>query len=72
MLMISKTADTDDFGQPIWRTVGEALYDAPTTHGPWALMTEASWKHHRRSASLGTGRGQKYAYDGENYMKVEG
>lgn len=64
----------DDFGQPIHRTVGEVLYDASTVHnGSWALMTEASWKHHRRSAKLGTGHGQKYVCGEDGvYRKVEG
>jgi hypothetical protein len=62
----------DDFGQPILRTKGEELYDAPTVHGCWATMTAASWKHHRASSRLGTGRGQRYVYDGEHFVKTGG
>lgn len=70
--MVGKRTE-DDFGQPIHRTEGEVLYDAATTHGPWALMTEASYLHHRRYKELGTGRGQKYRLDETGrYVKVEG
>lgn len=63
----------DDFGQPIHRIEGEALYDAATVHGPWALMTEASYLHHRRYKELGVGRGQKYQLkDSGFYEKVAG
>jgi hypothetical protein len=68
------TRHVDDFDQPITRQEGEALYDAPTVYrGTWALMTQVSWEYHRKSARLGTGRGQKYvcAADGK-YRKVEG
>lgn len=69
---IPETRHEDDFGQPLHRTMGEELYDTPTVHGPWAVMTAASWKHHRRSARLGVGLGQRYAYNGQHYVKVEG
>jgi hypothetical protein len=72
-LSLSATRTHDDFDQPILRTVGEALYDAQTVYrGSWALMTHASWAYRRKSARLGTGRGQKYVYDGTSYLKVEG
>lgn len=63
---------SDDFGQPFTRTEGELLFDAPTAEGPWAVMTYRSWKLHRRSPDLGTGRGQKYAYSNRKYHLLEG
>jgi len=72
-LHITDTRSVDDFDQPILRVVGEALYDAPTVYnGVWAFMTQASWEYRRKSDRLGSGRGQKYVYDGTAYMKVEG
>ncbi|MCK9513537.1 MAG: hypothetical protein M0R28_20245 [Pigmentiphaga sp.] len=73
-LSISPAKLEDDFGQPIHHTLGEVLYDAKTNHGgAWALMTETSWKHHRRSAKLGTGFGQKYQLGEDGvWRKVEG
>lgn len=62
----------DDFDQPLLRQKGEALYDAKTKYGPWATMTQASYDRHAAPGGLGTGKGQKYVYDGENYVKVEG
>jgi hypothetical protein len=69
ILQIPDSRTQDDFGQPIRREEGEALYDAKTSGGPWALMTEASWKYHRASARLGIGRGQKYVYKDGKYQK---
>lgn len=74
ILILPPTRHVDDFDQPITRLVGEVLYDAQTVYrGTWAIMTQASWEHYRKSARLGTGRGQKYqlAEDG-HYRKVEG
>lgn len=72
MTILHHSRSEDDFGQPIHREEGELLYDAPTTSGPWAIMTEASWKYHRRTARLGTGLGQAYRYDGSKFVKVAG
>lgn len=73
IFLLPEDRHEDDFGQPIHRTKGENLYDAATLHrGSWALMTEASWRHHRRSAQLGTGHGQRYTFDGANFVKTGG
>lgn len=73
-LSISSRRIEDDFGQPIHHTAGEVLYDAKTVHGgAWALMTEASWKHHRALPRLGVGVGQKYQRGEDGvWRKVEG
>ena len=59
----------DNFGD----TITDEFIDAPTKRGPWALMTPASWKLHRRFSVLGTGYGQKYRkqVDGR-WLKVAG
>lgn len=59
----------DDFGVP----VKDVLYDARTRHGPWALMTEESWRDHRAAPNLGTGCGQKYEKQPDGrFLKVAG
>jgi hypothetical protein len=63
----------DDFGQPFTHQEGEFVYDAATISGPWATMTEQSWKIFGASTVLGLGRGQKYRRDAEGKLwKVEG
>jgi hypothetical protein len=49
----------DDFGVPFTFEEGEIVYDARTKMGPWATMTEQSWKIHGMG-QLGLGMGQKY------------
>ena len=72
-LALSRGRSEDDFGQPIHHTTGEVLYDAKTVHGPWALMTESSWKRNRASSRLGVGMGQKYRLQADGrWLKVEG
>ena len=72
-LSISSRRIEDDFGQPIHHTVGEVLYDAKTIYGPWALVTETSWKRHRVGPRLGTGFGQKYQLQADGvWRKVAG
>lgn len=62
----------DDFGDQFTMKEGELVYDAATFHGPWATMTERSWKLYGCGV-LGTGRGQKYKRnDAGELWKVEG
>jgi hypothetical protein len=59
---------TDDFGIPY----ESIMIDGRTKHGPWANMTEASWRKHG-IGQLGTGRGQKYKKQPDNrWLKIEG
>ena len=50
---------TDDFGVKFTNRFGENVYDAKTKTGPWAMMTETSWKLYGKGV-LGIGRGQRY------------
>lgn len=62
----------DDFARAFTMKPGEVVYDAATRMGPWATMTEASWKAHGRGV-LGLGRGQKYVRNAAGELhKVEG
>ena len=49
----------DDFGVPFTMKEGELVYDAKTLKGPWATMTEASYRLHA-TGKLGLGNGQCY------------
>lgn len=64
--------DKDDFGVPFTKEKGEVVYDAKTKGGPWAMMTEKSFREHG-FGRLGMGWGQRYERnkDGELH-KVEG
>jgi len=66
---VGHLGDKDDFGLPY---DGKVMYDAKTKMGPWANMSEVSWKQHG-IGMLGTGYGQKYEkqVDGR-WLKVEG
>ena len=65
---VSQVGTTDDFDRPY----GTTMYDAKTVFGPWACMSEESY---RKSGigRLGTGLGQKYEKqtDGK-WLKVDG
>lgn len=63
----------DDFGVAFTNKEGELVYDAKTKQGPWATMTEASYRRHGTVAKLGLGVGQKYVRqaNGELHL-VEG
>lgn len=62
----------DDFGQPFTNKTGEKVYDAKTRMGPWATMSEASFKVHG-AGKLGLGVGQCYVrQDNGELHKVEG
>ncbi len=51
-------------------TIGEVFIDA-SLHGlGWALVCPGC--HHQHGKGLGTGRGQKYEKQGEEWVKVEG
>lgn len=65
---LSPLGNTDDFGQEYQGV----MYDGKTRMGPWANMTEVSWKKYG-VGKLGTGYGQKYLKqpDGK-WLKVEG
>ena len=68
----AEAATKDDFGVQFTNRKGEAIYDAKTRHGPWAMMTEESWKKHG-IGRLGTGCGQKYVRnEAGQLMKQEG
>jgi hypothetical protein len=59
---------TDNFGKPY----KDVMYDARTNRGPWANMSEASWRVHG-CGFLGTGNGQKYKKQEDGrWLKVEG
>lgn len=62
----------DDFKMPFGHYEGEVVYDAKTKMGPWATMTEVSFKTHALG-KLGTGFGQKYVRNAAGELhKVEG
>ena len=62
----------DDFGDPYPQKVGSFMFDARTKQGPWANMTEKSWKKHGYQ-KLGPGYGQKYELQEDGrYKKVQG
>ena len=69
---LSPLSGFDDFDDPYLLEEGGVMYDAKTTHGPWANMTEKSYQQHG-TGRLGLGFGQKYAYqkDGK-WLKVAG
>jgi hypothetical protein len=65
---LSPLSDTDDFGVPYTAV----MYDAKTRMGPWANMTEESFKQHGYG-KLGLGLGQKYAKQADGrWLKVAG
>jgi hypothetical protein len=62
----------DDFGNPYDCKTGGVMYDAATKEGPWANMSEQSFKEFG-CGKLGTGFGQKYELQPDGrYMKVAG
>ena len=64
---MSDVPEKDNFGDPITGV----LIDGKTTMGPWALMTDASFR--RYGVGLGTGKGQKYVREEDGiYYKVDG
>jgi hypothetical protein len=57
----------DDFGEQITA----AFVDGKTRHGPWAIMSPASFV--LEGIALGTGRGQKYEKQADGrWLKTEG
>lgn len=50
---------TDDFERRFTHKEGELVYDARTRQGPWACMTEESFKE-EGAGTLGVGHGQVY------------
>lgn len=64
----SPIGERDDFGAPY----KDVMIDGKTKQGPWACMTEESWKEHGLGL-LGTGLGQKYQRQEDGrWLKVEG
>lgn len=64
--------ETDDFNVRFSMKAGEFVYDAKTFLGPWATMSEESFKKYGLG-ELGTGRGQKYMRtESGTLIKVEG
>lgn len=57
----------DDFGSP-YELV---MYDGKTKQGPWANMTEESWKKHG-CGKIGLGFAQKYEWESNKWYKVAG
>jgi hypothetical protein len=65
---MSPLGDTDDFGDKY----DKVMYDGKTKMGPWANMTETSYKQFG-IGRLGLGYGQKYEKQADGrWMKVEG
>jgi len=64
---LSPVSDKDDFGD----TIEDVIIDDKTKHGPWALMTPASFDEN--GIKLGLGWGQKYQKqeDGK-WLKIDG
>lgn len=64
----------DDFGDTFTMEEGEVVYDAKTSVGVWATMSQASWDVHAHPRKcLGVGWGQKYVRDANGHLnKVEG
>lgn len=48
----------------------DEFVDGKTKTGPWAIMCPTCHKTH--GVGLGTGKGQRYKQQGEDYVKVEG
>jgi len=68
----AENRDTDDFDVKFSKKEGEAVYDAVTIHGPWATMTQESFRKHGRGR-LGVGQGQKYVRQSNGQLhKAEG
>jgi hypothetical protein len=62
----------DDFGDSYDLEPGGVMYDGETDMGPWANMTEKSWKKFG-TGKLGLGHGQKYVMQEDGrWLKVEG
>ncbi|RPH74004.1 hypothetical protein EHM76_04350 [bacterium] len=65
---MGRLPNVDDFGVQ-YKNV---MIDGKTTRGPWANMTEESWKTYGIGL-LGTGCGQKYEKQPDGrWLKVEG
>ena len=65
---LSPLGGFDDFDRP-YKNV---MYDAKTKFGPWANMTEESFREHGYGV-LGLGKGQKYEKQSDGrWLKVEG
>ena len=63
----AETTELDDFGVKL----GDVVYDGRTKMGPWAMMSQASFKKY--GVGLGTGKGQKYRRNEEgHFIKEEG
>lgn len=65
---LGKLTKFDDFGLPY----KDIMIDGRTIRGPWANMTEQSWRVHG-VGRLGTGYGQKYKKQADGrWLKIEG
>lgn len=69
---LSPLGGFDDFDVPYDLTPGSVMYDAKTKMGPWANMTEQSFKQYG-VGKLGTGFGQKYQLqENGRWLKIAG
>ena len=60
--------EDDDFGHKF----GDTMYDGKTIQGPWANMSENSWRAYG-IGKLGLGCGQKYEKQADGrWLKVDG
>lgn len=69
---ISPLGGFDDFGLPYDLEEGGIMYDAKTVHGPWANMTEASFRKNG-VGRLGPDLGQQYQMQADGrWLKISG
>jgi hypothetical protein len=50
--------------------IADEFVDGKTNMGPWAIMCPGCYKEH--GVGCGTGKGQRYRQQGEDWVKVEG
>lgn len=69
---LSPLGGFDDFGLPYDLEEGGIMYDAKTSQGPWANMTEASFRRYG-VGRLGPGFGQQYQMQADGrWLKIAG
>lgn len=69
---LSPLGGFDDFGLPYDLEEGGIMYGAKTSQGPWANMTEASFRRYG-TGRLGPGFGQQYQMQADGrWLKIAG